>query len=88
MWYTYGSIGAGQPFYSRIFSSNDNFFGADRLDFYDGKMTNWRITDCDLSGVLIHFDDELSGTPHDERLRETVAKMFADFSVMREREVR
>lgn len=34
------------------------------------------------------FDDELSGVPHDERLRETVAKVFADFSTMRERGVR
>ena len=30
------------------------FFGTDRLDWYDGKMTNWRVTDCDFSGVLIY----------------------------------
>jgi hypothetical protein len=34
------------------------------------------------------FDQELSGVSHDERLRETVAKVFADFSVMRERGIR
>ena len=38
--------------------------------------------------ALDRFDDELSGGPHDERLRETVAKVFADFTVMRERGVR
>jgi uncharacterized protein YjbI with pentapeptide repeats len=30
------------------------FFGTDRLDWYDGKMTNWRVTDCDFSGALIY----------------------------------
>ncbi|HBL84361.1 MAG: hypothetical protein A2Y17_04960 [Clostridiales bacterium GWF2_38_85] len=30
------------------------FFGTDKLDFYDGKMTNWRITDCDFGGALIY----------------------------------
>jgi len=38
--------------------------------------------------TLDRFDDELSGVPHDERLRETVAKVFSDFSIMRERSVR
>ena len=38
--------------------------------------------------ALDRFDDELSGKPHDERLCETVAKMFSDFSVMKERNVR
>ncbi len=38
--------------------------------------------------ALDRFDDELSGISHDERLRETVAGVFADFSVMRERSVR
>lgn len=38
--------------------------------------------------ALDRFDDELSGTPHDERLRETVAKMFGNFSIMRDRAVR
>ncbi|MDF2542447.1 MAG: transcriptional regulator, MerR family [Herbinix sp.] len=30
------------------------FFGVDQLDFYDGKMTNWRINDCDFSGAIIY----------------------------------
>ena len=38
--------------------------------------------------ALDQFDGELSGVSHDERLRETVAKVFADFSTMRERGIR
>ncbi len=38
--------------------------------------------------ALDRFDDELSGAPHDEWLRATVAKMFSDFSTMRERSLR
>ena len=30
------------------------FFGVDRLDFYDGKMQNWRVTDCDFGNALIY----------------------------------
>jgi len=30
------------------------FFGVDHLDFYDGKMTNWRVTDCDFGNALIY----------------------------------
>ncbi len=54
------------------------------------------LTELEPSGVvnvavfkaLDRFDDELSGLSHDERLRETVAKVFADFSIMRERGIR
>ena len=38
--------------------------------------------------ALDRFDDELSGNPGDKRLCETVAKVFTDFSNMRERGVR
>jgi AraC-like DNA-binding protein len=38
--------------------------------------------------ALDRFDDELSGMSHDDCLRETVDKVFADFSTMRERGVR
>jgi hypothetical protein len=38
--------------------------------------------------ALDRFDDELSGLPYEEGLREPVAKVFADFSVMRERGIR
>lgn len=30
------------------------FFGVDRLDFYDGKMTHWRINDCDFAETLVY----------------------------------
>ena len=29
------------------------FFGADRMDWYDGKMTNWRVNECDFVNALI-----------------------------------
>jgi AraC-like DNA-binding protein len=38
--------------------------------------------------ALDRFDDELSGITHSEYLREAVSKMFADFSVMNDRNVR
>jgi DNA-binding transcriptional MerR regulator len=30
------------------------FFGADKLDWYDGKMTNWTVNDCDFGNTLIY----------------------------------
>ncbi len=30
------------------------FFGTERLDWYDGKMTNWRITDCNMSNATFY----------------------------------
>ena len=38
--------------------------------------------------ALDRFDDELSGSPYDPGLRDAVARMFADFSVMRDDGVR
>ncbi|MGE5579263.1 MAG: hypothetical protein ACM3WU_04380 [Bacillota bacterium] len=38
--------------------------------------------------ALDRFDDALSGVTHDERLSETAARVFADFSAMRDRGVR
>lgn len=38
--------------------------------------------------ALDQFDDELSGVVHDKRLRDVVARVFADFSVMRARSTR
>jgi len=64
------------------------------------KEQNSRLREClkelEPSGVvnpavfkaLDRFDDELSGFSYDKRLRDTVAKVFADFSLMRERGVR
>ncbi|MDR2530328.1 MAG: hypothetical protein LBC65_02145 [Oscillospiraceae bacterium] len=55
-----------------------------------------RLKELESSGVvneavfkaLDRFDAELSGVTADERLSETVSRVFADFSVMRERDVR
>ena len=30
------------------------FFGADKLDWYDGRMLNWRITDCNMSEAMFY----------------------------------
>jgi len=30
------------------------FFGVNNLDWYDGKMTGWRVTDCDFGGAVIY----------------------------------
>ena len=38
--------------------------------------------------ALDRFDDELSGVAHDKQLKEVVAQVFADFSIMRERGIR
>ncbi len=38
--------------------------------------------------ALDRFDEELSGKPADKRLREVVARVFSDFSTLRERSVR
>lgn len=46
------------------------------------------VVNAAIFKALDRFDDELSGKPHDERLREIVANVFADFSAMRERSVR
>lgn len=59
-----------------------------KLRVYLKKLEPSGVVNAAIFGALDRFDDELSGAPHDERLRETVAKMFADFSVMRDRGVR
>ncbi len=60
------------------------------------RMLRARLSELSPSGVvnpavfkaLDRFDDELSGRANDERLKDVVAKVFADFSLMRERQVR
>jgi len=64
------------------------------------KEQNARLRAClrelEPSGVvneavfkaLDQFDYELSGETHHENLRETVTKMFADFSIMSDRDIR
>ena len=55
-----------------------------------------RLRELEPSGVvneavfpaMDRFEDELSGAPHAEELREAVAGMFADFSTLKDRAVR
>jgi hypothetical protein len=54
------------------------------------------LSDLEPSGLvntavfiaLDRFDDELSGSSHDNKLKDVVAQVFADFSVMRDRCIR
>ena len=46
------------------------------------------IVNTPVFAALDRFDTELSGLSHDDRLHETVAKMFADFTTMREHGIR
>lgn len=59
-----------------------------KLRVYLKKLEPSGVVNAAIFGALDRFDDELSGAPHDERLREIVDKMFTDFSVMQERGVR
>jgi len=55
------------------------FFGVDRLDFYDGKMTNWRVTDCDFSNALI-YDTWMGDSKFYDTGLENGEFHFVDFS--------
>lgn len=46
------------------------------------------VVNAAVFAALDRFDEELAGNTGDERLRGAVTKVFADFSVMRERSVR
>ena len=46
------------------------------------------VVNSAIWGALDRFDGELSGASRDERLRETVAEVFADFSAMKRRDIR
>ena len=59
-----------------------------RLREYLKELEPSGVVNAAVFKALDRFDDELSGVSHAEELRETVAKVFADFSVMRERDVR
>ena len=37
------------------------FFGANNLDWYDGQMRDWRVTDCNFSDTII-YDTVMYGT--------------------------
>lgn len=59
-----------------------------KLRAYLKKLDASGVVNPAIFKALERFDDELSGRTGDERLRETVAKVFADFSAMRDRGVR
>ncbi|MCL2002896.1 MAG: AraC family transcriptional regulator [Oscillospiraceae bacterium] len=59
-----------------------------RLRAYLKELEPSGVVNAAVFKALDRFDDELSGRPHDPRLQEVAAKMFSDFSVMRERGVR
>ena len=59
-----------------------------QLRAYLSELEPSGVVNAAVFKALDRFDDELSGVSFDERLREAVAKVFADFSVMRERGIR
>ena len=59
-----------------------------KLRAYLKELEPSGVVNAAVFKALDRFDDELSGRPHDERLRPTVARVFADFSAMRERGIR
>lgn len=46
------------------------------------------VVNTAVFNALDRFDEELSGVSHDKQLQEAVAKVFADFSVMRDHNIR
>ncbi len=59
-----------------------------QLRAYLSELEPSGVVNAAVFKALDRFDDELSGVVHDERLQEAVAKVFADFSVMREGSIR
>ena len=64
-----------------------------KLRAYLKELEPSGVVNAEIFKVLDRYDDALSGKPYillqyDERLNETVAKVFADFSAMRKRGVR
>jgi hypothetical protein len=59
-----------------------------RLRAYLKELEPSGVVNVAVFKALDRFDDELSGLSHAEPLRETVARVFADFAAMRERGVR
>jgi AraC-like DNA-binding protein len=59
-----------------------------RLREYLKELEPSGLVNAAVFKALERFDDELSGKLYDEHLRDTVAKVFADFSTMRERGIR
>ena len=59
-----------------------------KLRIYLKKLDSSGVVNDAVFKALDHFDYELSGETHHETLRETVAKVFNDFSVMADRNLR
>ena len=59
-----------------------------RLRAYLQELEPSGAVNAAVFAALDAFDQELAGMPHDEGLRETVAGMFANFSVMQDRIIR
>jgi hypothetical protein len=59
-----------------------------RLRSYLSELKPSRAVNEAVFTALERFDEELSGVSHDDRLKDAVSKIFADFSAMRERSVR
>lgn len=59
-----------------------------RLRAYLSELEPSGVVNPAVFKALDHFDSELSGLSHDKYLQEVVIRMFADFSVMRERGIR
>ena len=59
-----------------------------KLRSYLKELESSGVVNIAVFSALDRFDDELSGFSHDERLREVVASVFSDFSIMREHSIR
>lgn len=59
-----------------------------RLRAYLKELEPTGVVNAPVFGALDRFDEELSGLSQNECLRETIAKVFADFSTMGERGIR
>ncbi|MCL2409623.1 MAG: AraC family transcriptional regulator [Oscillospiraceae bacterium] len=59
-----------------------------RLRAYLKELEPSGVVNAPVFVALDRFDDELSGRTHHEQLREVVARVFSDFSTMKERSVR
>jgi len=59
-----------------------------RLRAYLKKLNGQNIVNAPVFKALDWFDEELSGHVHQEHLQDVVARVFADFSIMRERGIR
>ena len=59
-----------------------------RLRAYLSELEPSGVVNAAVYKALDQFDEELSGQSHDKGLQDVVARVFADFSAMKERRVR